>query len=90
MALDGIEIFCNSSASHHELRKSAYQLNMLMRAAVQKVLKLELFSLATAVHSSIVSCLVRWVGFICTRISVDATVTGSTVMGTRRSLRMAT
>lgn len=44
MSQDGVEIFCNQSGSHHELRKSAYQLNMLIKAATDKVGGVYVFS----------------------------------------------
>lgn len=36
MGLDGVEIFCNMSASHHELRKSARALNTMILATTEK------------------------------------------------------
>lgn len=36
MALDGVEIILNSSASHHELRKSAYVATSLVKSCVAK------------------------------------------------------
>ncbi len=44
MGLDGVEVFCNMSGSHHELRKSAYQLNILIKAATEKHGGVYLFS----------------------------------------------
>jgi len=37
MSLDGVEIFSNSSSSHHELRKLNRRLD-LIRGATQKVI----------------------------------------------------
>lgn len=74
MGLDGVEIFTNSSGSHHELRK-LYTRVELIKEATLKVCKLfhSQHSLPlTSVRSSVV--------FICTQINKDATVTDSTTM----------
>lgn len=73
MGLDGVEIFTNSSGSHHELRK-LYTRVELIKEATLKVCKLNSrYSLPlTSVRSSVV--------FISTQINKDATVTDSTTM----------
>lgn len=70
MGLDGVEIFCNSSGSHHELRKLHTRVD-LIREATQKVntnfLQNELFVLIGLLRAAV---------FICMRIREDVMVIG--------------
>jgi hypothetical protein len=72
MGLDGVEIFTNSSASHHELRKLNRRID-LMKEATQKVSYLVApISRLKLTNSS--------VEYIYMPISKDVTVTDCTMM----------
>jgi hypothetical protein len=75
MGLDGVEIFTNSSGSHHELRKLNLRID-LMKAATLKVMERILvnkYLKLTFIH--------RWAGSIFTRTNkavmvIDCITTG--------------
>lgn len=77
MGLDGVEIFTNSSASHHELRKLYTRVELIKEATLKVSLSKAIPPYQTwaadTSHSSEVSTF--------TPISRDATVIGSTTMG---------
>ena len=78
MGLDGVEIFTNSSGSHHELRK-LYTRVELIKEATLKVRATPFLcraDLETGLFISLVEC-------ICTPISKDVMATDYTTMDAR-------
>lgn len=74
MGLDGVEIFTNSSGSHHELRKLYTRVELIKEAT----LKVKHFHLIIPLT---VNYMASSAVFICTRINKGAMGTGSTTMG---------
>lgn len=50
MGLDGVEIFTNSSASHHELRKADQRLNLVKSATTKVYFNLETSNISLSIH----------------------------------------
>lgn len=74
MGLDGVEIFTNSSGSHHELRKLYRRVELIKEAT------LKVFNLPSNTIGGPKSGFSSWVGFIYMPISKDATATDFTTM----------
>jgi hypothetical protein len=79
MGLDGVEIFTNSSGSHHELRKLHTRIELIKEATL-KVISF-IHSLARSLnYTSCKYIFFSWAAFTCTRTSKVAMVTGFTTM----------
>lgn len=74
MGLDGVEIFTNSSGSHHELRKLHTRVD-LIREATQKV------TVQSGVTERILSPLSSSEEYTFTQINKDVMAIASTTMG---------
>lgn len=79
MGLNGVEIFTNSSGSHHELRKLHTRVNLILEATR----KVRAFAHNTWMTVGLIQYLVRQVAYIFTRISKGAMATGFTMMVVR-------
>src|SRR5436190_18901384 len=76
MGLDGVEIFTNSSGSHHELRKLNRRID-LIREATTKVGNYR-FKKYIYIVGGFIAKYFSWEGCICTPTSKAATATGYT------------
>lgn len=79
MGLNGVEVFTNSSGSHHELRKLHTRVNLILEATR----KVGTFDLGSCQIIALIPGLARQVAYIFTRISKGAMATGSTTMDVR-------
>ena len=66
MGLDGVEIFTNSSGSHHELRKLYTRVELIKEATLKVMWLFHTLALANGPSFS-------WEEFICTRTNKGAT-----------------
>lgn len=79
MGLDGVEVFTNSSGSHHELRKLHTRVNLMLEATR----KVRTSDLGNCLILALIPGLARQVAYIFTQISKGAMATGSTTMVVR-------
>lgn len=87
MGLDGVEIFTNSSGSHHELRKLYRRIELIKEAT----LKVSWDTLGEPLRVGLTYRGARensWAGSICTPISRAVTAIGCTMMVVPLSLSM--
>lgn len=56
MGLDGVEIFTNSSASHHELRKADQRVNLIKSATTKVVIPQQTWNNNLPVHIEKIEC----------------------------------
>lgn len=80
LALEGVEIFCNSSGSHHVLGKSCYRINQLVLGTTSKVCRKK-----SAVKIFISIFGFSLAEFISTAIIADVTALECTMMVCRLS-----
>ena len=79
MGLNGVEIFTNSSGSHHELRKLHTRVDLILEATR----KVGSFVRKVGMIIGLIRGLARQAAYIFTPISKGATATASITMGVR-------